>query len=300
MTLLAFGEKTGVGLYRVSFIYTFLQNRRLIMKQRLYDRYRWTVVRDQFRETFLSLYALPSQSLLSLSVHAGLSALRLPCCSQSHSKTPHVSAPTPPLMTKRQSIHEILNDEFSSEDLIEVENPRVEPDVGHIDCPTCGKHLSTLAEQVPMSHHVNSTIVCRISGEVMDSQNEPLAFPNGNVYSSKVSNLHQGFSAYVSCPKFRMNKNIQLITDRPYERWPKRISMWLLAPRPKSPVLSPNYAKFTSRNRISIYRSVWRTSSTRNCIIHKYSHSAVVHTLSHDFLLVTHMATPARRPAQSC
>ena len=38
-----------------------------------------------------------------------------------------------------------------------------------------------------MSHHVNSTIVCRISGEVMDSQNEPLAFPNGHVYSSKVS-----------------------------------------------------------------------------------------------------------------
>jgi hypothetical protein len=57
----------------------------------------------------------------------------------------------------------------------------------NIDCPTCNPHLAVLAEKVPMSHHVNSTIVCRISGEVMDSSNEPLAFPNGYVYSYKVS-----------------------------------------------------------------------------------------------------------------
>ena len=61
--------------------------------------------------------------------------------------------------------------------------------VGNIDCPTCNEDMRVLAKEVPMSHHVNSTIVCRISGEVMDSQNEPLAFPNGYVYSSKVSLL---------------------------------------------------------------------------------------------------------------
>lgn len=57
------------------------------------------------------------------------------------------------------------------------------------DCPTCDPHLAALAAKVPMSHHVNSTIVCRISGEVMDSSNEPLAFPNGYVYSYKVSRV---------------------------------------------------------------------------------------------------------------
>lgn len=52
--------------------------------------------------------------------------------------------------------------------------------------------MRVLAAEVPMSHHVNSTIVCRISGQVMDSENEPLAFPNGYVYSSKV-NIEIGF-----------------------------------------------------------------------------------------------------------
>lgn len=63
----------------------------------------------------------------------------------------------------------------------------LEIETGNIDCPSCDVNLRVLAGRIPMSHHVNSTIVCRISGEVMDSENEPLAFPNGNVYSSKVS-----------------------------------------------------------------------------------------------------------------
>lgn len=59
--------------------------------------------------------------------------------------------------------------------------------VGNVDCPTCGEDMKVLASEVPMSHHVISTIVCRISGEVMDSSNPPMAFPNGYVYSYNVS-----------------------------------------------------------------------------------------------------------------
>jgi len=71
-------------------------------------------------------------------------------------------------------------------------------ETGNIDCPSCDLSLRVLAGQIPMSHHVNSTIVCRISGEVMDSENEPLAFPNGNVYSSKVSNSLASVREYLS------------------------------------------------------------------------------------------------------
>lgn len=46
--------------------------------------------------------------------------------------------------------------------------------------------LGKLAEEVPFSHHVNSTIVCRITGKIMDEDNWPLAFPDGNVYSVEV------------------------------------------------------------------------------------------------------------------
>ena len=167
----------------------------LMSVKRLYDRSRWVTVSDQFRETFFSLYALPSQSLLSLATHAGLSALRLPCCRAPEDTTPTQSTqPTQPT-PKRQSIHEILNEELPSDtDSARTTEPRqisvavtVERPAGNVDCPTCNKHFEPLVEQVAMSHHVNSTIVCRISGEVMDSQNEPMAFPNGHVYGSKVS-----------------------------------------------------------------------------------------------------------------
>lgn len=46
--------------------------------------------------------------------------------------------------------------------------------------------LGKLAEEVPFSHHANSTIVCRITGKIMDEDNMPMAFPRGSVYSLEV------------------------------------------------------------------------------------------------------------------
>ncbi|CAD6564741.1 MAG: GID complex subunit containing RING finger motif [Tremellales sp. Tagirdzhanova-0007] len=198
MTLLAFGEKTGVGSYR-----------------RLYDRSRWLRVRDQFRETFLNLYALPSQSLLALSLSAGLSSLRVPSC------VPHGNLPREPmnpeapvvallpaapplhnleaalgLMERDPLIGPIGGPPSSPKDEIH-EHP--ETQVGNVDCPTCNEDIKVLAKEVPMSHHVNSTIVCRISGEVMDSQNEPLAFPNGYALAAMAKNNFD----VVTCPRTR-------------------------------------------------------------------------------------------------
>ncbi|VDC00119.1 unnamed protein product [Peniophora sp. CBMAI 1063] len=53
----------------------------------------------------------------------------------------------------------------------------------NVDCPVCDPSLGNLAEEVPFSHHVNSTIVCRISGKIMNEDNPPMAFPGGYVYS---------------------------------------------------------------------------------------------------------------------
>lgn len=187
MTLLAFGEKTGVATYR-----------------QLYSSSRWATVRDKFRDTFLNLYALPSQSLLALSLSAGLSSLRLPACS---AHTPSAESPRTfnaalpprpaPLLSPVPDLHAVLGlDSLIVPDVSRLaEPPKVdeepeppsEPPSANIDCPTCAPDLRILAREVPMAHHVNSTIVCRISGAVMDSENEPMAFPNGHVYSSKVS-----------------------------------------------------------------------------------------------------------------
>lgn len=57
----------------------------------------------------------------------------------------------------------------------------------NVDCPICDPDLGKLATEVPFSHHVISTIVCRITGRIMDSDNFPMAFPvNGTVYSREV------------------------------------------------------------------------------------------------------------------
>lgn len=59
----------------------------------------------------------------------------------------------------------------------------------NVDCPVCDVRLGRLASEVPFSHHVNSTIVCRLSGKIMDEDNWPMAFPNGYVYSREVSSF---------------------------------------------------------------------------------------------------------------
>ena len=53
------------------------------------------------------------------------------------------------------------------------------------DCPVCDHAgLGKLAEEVPWSHHANSTIVCVISGKIMNEDNPPMVFKgSGNVYS---------------------------------------------------------------------------------------------------------------------
>lgn len=218
MTLLAFGEKTGVGTYRVSRISSAPLNGRallnvvvLIRPQRLYDPSRWNSVRDQFRETFLTLYALPSQPLLSLALSAGLSSLRLPSCAKhsiagdSNTNTSAAfrsAAAKPPTMDEASALEIIKR----ATDVAAAVPAGTDPNgnskgeggsSGNADCPTCGEYVRVLAKELPMSHHVNSTIVCRISGQVMDSENEPMAFPNGYVYSSKVSTTSDS-SAIVS------------------------------------------------------------------------------------------------------
>lgn len=83
----------------------------------------------------------------------------------------HTATPVPEIMDEDEDEH----------------RPPPSTHIANVDCPTCQEDMRVLAKEVPMAHHTNSTIVCRISGEVMDSNNEPMAFPNGCVYSSKVS-----------------------------------------------------------------------------------------------------------------
>ncbi|KAJ7741429.1 CTLH/CRA C-terminal to lish motif domain-containing protein [Mycena maculata] len=136
--------------------------------KRLYDFSRWTVLVQSFRTAIYSLNTLPTEPLLHLSLYAGLASLKLPAC----------------------FLHATKN----------------------VDCPVCdgeagsgsqGLGLGKLAEEVPLSHHANSTIVCYITGKIMDADNMPLAFPDtGYVYSREaMEEMSLKNGGMVTCPR---------------------------------------------------------------------------------------------------
>ncbi|KAL4072490.1 CTLH/CRA C-terminal to lish motif domain-containing protein [Scleroderma yunnanense] len=73
---------------------------------------------------------------------------------------------------------------------------------GNTDCPICDPSIRVLANEVPYSHHANSTIVCRLSGKIMDEDNMPMAFPNGYVYSREaLEEMAAKNDGKVTCPR---------------------------------------------------------------------------------------------------
>ncbi|KAL0959940.1 hypothetical protein HGRIS_011603 [Hohenbuehelia grisea] len=139
--------------------------------KRLYDPARWLTLVRSFRLAIYNLNTLPAEPLLHLALYAGLASLKLPACFDGATKNP--------------------------------------------DCPVCdgdiaiggteaikGLGLGKLAEEVPFSHHVNSTIVCRISGKIMDADNPPMAFPEGYVYSrNALEEMALKNNGKVTCPR---------------------------------------------------------------------------------------------------
>ncbi|TFK73498.1 hypothetical protein BDN72DRAFT_814449 [Pluteus cervinus] len=133
--------------------------------KRLYDPSRWYNLVRAFRAAVYNLNSLPTDPLLHLALYAGLASLKLPAC----------------------YCHSTKN----------------------VDCPVCdgeawgsSQSLGKLAQEVPFSHHANSTIVCRISGKIMDADNMPMAFPDGNVYSREaLEEMAAKNGGVVTCPR---------------------------------------------------------------------------------------------------
>ncbi|KAF8814791.1 hypothetical protein BYT27DRAFT_7205762 [Phlegmacium glaucopus] len=135
--------------------------------KRLYDLSRWTTVAKTFRLAIYTLNTLSTEPLLNLALYAGLVALKVPACFDHSTK--------------------------------------------NVDCPVCDGESGTgsqplglgkLAGEVPYSHHANSTIVCQISGKIMDEDNMPMAFPNGHVYSREaLEDMAAKNGGVLTCPR---------------------------------------------------------------------------------------------------
>jgi len=124
----------------------------------LLDQERWLDLVRQFRKEVCLLNSLPAQSLLSLSLCAGLTCLKSTKCQE-------------------------------------------EPNASSA-CPVCHPLLGQLATALPFAHHMHSSLVCHISGLLMDENNPPMVLPNGQVYSTQAMlDLAAANMGRVVCPR---------------------------------------------------------------------------------------------------
>ncbi|KPV76330.1 uncharacterized protein RHOBADRAFT_52353 [Rhodotorula graminis WP1] len=163
--------------------------------QELYAPSRWSSLRSLFRTTFLSLHSLPSIPLLHMSLQAGIASLKTPICVPLPAGTPTappsaypvgarplrtmitpqgeivLEAPTP-VPAARISL---IPSTSTSPSPAPVPAPPGAPVPVHTlegtpsaQCPLCSSALRALGNEVPYSHHVNSTIVCPLTGRVVE------------------------------------------------------------------------------------------------------------------------------------
>ncbi|MBW0468463.1 hypothetical protein O181_008178 [Austropuccinia psidii MF-1] len=199
MTLLAFDQRTSCPPYA-----------------RLYDDNRWADLLANFRSTLFALHAIPEQPFLYLSLSVGLASLKLPACY--NKPTPTTTEDVEMLPSSVQSRlsnlypHALPSNsshghhhsppsnydpnlvKTSEDDVLSQRNP---------DCPICDSAgLGELAKECPWSHHVNSIIVCGLTGKVVNDGDGLAVLPNGRVYSrdglEKMAYKDEG---RVKCPR---------------------------------------------------------------------------------------------------
>eukprot|EP00118_Oscarella_pearsei_P010096 m.60521 g.60521 ORF g.60521 m.60521 type:complete len:411 (+) comp34934_c0_seq4:22-1254(+) len=158
MTLLAFSDGTQCPPYK-----------------KLFDEGRWSLLVEQFRQDNFSLHQLNGRSLLSVTLQAGLTAL----------KTRH-----------RISLKLIVCFSVISLRQCYKETAR------NPECPVCISPLNELARPLPFAHFSQSRLICGISGKRMDEHNPPMMLPSGHVYSkAALKDIAAANESRVACLK---------------------------------------------------------------------------------------------------
>eukprot|EP00918_Siedleckia_nematoides_P005654 GHVU01012433.1.p1 GENE.GHVU01012433.1~~GHVU01012433.1.p1 ORF type:complete len:190 (+),score=26.44 GHVU01012433.1:1460-2029(+) len=79
-------------------------------------------------------------------------------------------------------------------------------------CPTCLPAWQQYVSEIPSCHHVRSSLICPVSGAVMDERNPPMVSPDGLVFSTAALQEQQTRSpdGLVECPltKRRYDPNL--------------------------------------------------------------------------------------------
>ncbi|KAI4461597.1 macrophage erythroblast attacher-related [Holotrichia oblita] len=152
MALLAFPISTDIAPYKA-----------------LFDESRWDILIEQFRQENYRLFQLASQSVFTVALQAGLSAL----------KTPY-------------PLHSYIRFICYTKDC-DNKNP---------GCPVCQEYLNKLAENLPFAHCSQSRLYCHISGLPLNENNQPMMLPNGFVYGERaLEQMSSDNNGQIVCPK---------------------------------------------------------------------------------------------------
>eukprot|EP01132_Coremiostelium_polycephalum_P002207 gene2207-2721_t len=77
-----------------------------------------------------------------------------------------------------------------------------EDDTLNINCPLCNQYFKSLAQPLPISLQSHSSLVCRITGEIMNEDNPPMVLPNGNVFSrNAMLEMSEKNNGKITCPR---------------------------------------------------------------------------------------------------
>jgi macrophage erythroblast attacher len=58
-------------------------------------------------------------------------------------------------------------------------------DSKNFNCPICSDLIGQMAKDLPAAQHTHSTLVCRVTGDIMNEDNPPYVLPSGYVYSKR-------------------------------------------------------------------------------------------------------------------
>ncbi|KAL4453459.1 hypothetical protein ABPG74_017666 [Tetrahymena malaccensis] len=107
-----------------------------------FDDKRWEDLIIQFKNLCFDIYGIPSNSLFSTTLRAGISCLKTLNCINQEYQYPY-------------------------------------------KCPVCSPYINEMVKIIPFTHRVTSSLICRITGDVMDEHNPPYITKDNQVYSQK-------------------------------------------------------------------------------------------------------------------
>mmetsp|Transcript_13100 Transcript_13100/g.21215 ORF Transcript_13100/g.21215 Transcript_13100/m.21215 type:complete len:483 (-) Transcript_13100:528-1976(-) len=186
----------------------------------------WDKLCNLFEEDSNRVLSLEQQTTLEVMVKAGLSVLRTPSCS--HIFSEYQTGKRGPKYVSIQMWQQYIGlkpkedmpgkskDDQNADSDLEMgddhESIRVLWEPRTLDCPCCSESLGKVAAMLPISNRMHSSIVCRLSANVMNHDNPPMVLPNGQVFSlealEKMSEEDQ--SSKITCPitgdRFQMDQ----------------------------------------------------------------------------------------------